>query len=129
MGLLDSLEGMASQAMAGSDNNNVKVAGGLMAALQENPGGLGAVLENLRNNGMGAHADAIQNGETPETTTDQVDAGMAGTGLLESAAEKAGVSPEVARQAMTTVLPMVLAHFSQNGGDSSLLGGLLAKFL
>ncbi len=129
MGFLDALEGMASQAMTGSGNNNVKVAGGLMEALQQHPGGLGAVLDNFRNNGMADHADAIQSGQTPQATPDQVQTGLQGTGLLESAAEKAGVSPEVAKIALATVLPIVLAHFSQHDGqpDQNSLGGLLSK--
>jgi uncharacterized protein YidB (DUF937 family) len=130
MGFLDQLEGMASQAMTGSGNNNMKVAGGLMEALQQHPGGLSAVLDNFKNNGLGDHAEAIQNGETPQATPDQVQTGLQGTGLLESAAAKAGVSPEVAKIALATVLPIVLAHFSKHDGapDQGTLGGLLSKF-
>jgi uncharacterized protein YidB (DUF937 family) len=45
------------------------------------------------------------------------------------------VSPQVAQEALTTVLPMVLAHVAPNGqaaqpGDlGSLAGSLLQKFL
>jgi len=131
MGLLDSLETMAAGALTSSGNDKMKVAGGLMEALQQHPGGVGAVLENFRNNGLGEHVDAAQNGETPQMSPDQVETGLQGTGLLESAAEKAGVSPEIAKQVMSTVLPMVMAHFTQNGSapDQSALGGMLSKFL
>ncbi|MES2393575.1 MAG: YidB family protein [Acidobacteriota bacterium] len=131
MGFLDSLEGMAASAMTGSGNDNMKVAGGLMEALQNHPGGLGAVISNFQQNGLGGHVDAMQNGETPQMTPDQVQTGLSGTGLLESAAEKAGVSPEVAQTVMTTVLPMVMSHFVQNGAapDQGALGGLLSKLL
>jgi len=132
MGLLDSLETMAASAMTADGNDKVKVAGGLMEALQQHPGGLSAVLDNFRNNGLGEHADAVQNGQTPQISPDQVETGLQGTGLLESAAAKAGVPPEIAKQVMATVLPMVMAHFTQNGGqapDSSSLSGLLSKFL
>jgi len=131
MGLLDSLEGMAAQAMAGSGSDTMKVAGGLMEALNNQPGGLGAVVENFRNNGLGAHVDAMQNGATPQMTPDQVQAGLNGTGLLEAAAAKAGVSPEVAQQVMSTVLPLVMSHFVQNGAapEQGMLGGLLSKLL
>jgi uncharacterized protein YidB (DUF937 family) len=131
MGLLDSLEGMAASAMTGSGSDTTKVAGGLMQALQEQPGGLGAIVANFQQNGLGGHVDAMQNGETPQMTPDQVATGLSGTGLLESAAEKAGVSPEVAQQVMSTVLPMVMSHFVQNGAapDEGALGGMLSKFL
>jgi uncharacterized protein YidB (DUF937 family) len=131
MGLLDSLEGMAAQAMTGSGSDTAKVAGGLMEALNNHPGGLAAVVDNFRNNGLGGHVDAMQNGETPQMSPDQVQAGLDGTGLVEAAAAKAGVSPEVAQQVMSTVLPMVMSHFVQNGSapDQGTLGGLLSRFL
>jgi uncharacterized protein YidB (DUF937 family) len=131
MGLLDSLESMASNAMANSGNSDTtKVAGGLMAALEQHPGGLGAIMDNFRNNGLGAHVDAMQNGQTPSVTPDQVQTGLQGTDLLNIVAAKAGVSPEVAQAAMATVLPIVMSHFAQNGSapSSSMLGGLLSKF-
>jgi uncharacterized protein YidB (DUF937 family) len=131
MGFLDSLEGMAASAMTANGSDTTKVAGGLMEALQSHPGGLGAIVSNFQQNGMGGHVEAMQNGETPQMTPDQVQSGLQGTGLLESAAEKAGVSPEVAQQVMSTVLPMVMAHFVQNGSapDQGMLGGLLGKML
>jgi len=64
-----------------------------------------------------------------------VKAGLGGNGMLESITAKAGVSPAVAQSALTTVLPMVLAHVAPNGqaaqpGDlGSLAGSLLQKFL
>jgi uncharacterized protein YidB (DUF937 family) len=134
MGLFDSIEGMATSAISGElagGNDQAKVAGGLVQELQQRPGGLSGVLDSLRNNGAGEHADAIQNGDTPQMSPDQVQTGLQGTGLIESVAERAGVSPEVAKTVMATVLPMVLAHFSQNGGQpsQSSLGGLLSSFL
>ncbi len=129
MGLLDSLESMAANSMTSSGDNNTKVAGGLMEALQQHPGGLGAILQNFRNNGLGGHVDAMQNGQTPAVTPDQVQTGLQGTGLLDTIASKAGVSPQVAQAAMATVLPMVMAHFAQNGSapSSNILSGMLSK--
>ncbi|HEY4009859.1 MAG TPA: YidB family protein [Acidobacteriaceae bacterium] len=129
MGLLDSLETMAAGSMAQNQNPTAKVAGGLMEALDQHPGGLGAVLQNFRNNGLGGHVDAMQNGQTPTMTPDHVQAGLQGTGLLESVAQRAGVSPEVAKVALATVLPMVMAHFAQNGTAPSgnVLGGMLSR--
>ena len=129
MGLLDSLESMAANSMTNSGDSTTKVAGGLMEALNQHPGGLGAVLQNFRNNGLGSHIDAMQNGQTPTVTQDQVQTGLQGTGLLDTIASKAGVSPEVAKAAMASVLPMVMAHFAQNGcaPNSSALSGMLSK--
>jgi uncharacterized protein YidB (DUF937 family) len=129
MGLLDSLESMAANSITNSGNNTARVAGGLMEALEQHPGGLGAVLQNFRNNGLGGHVDAMQNGQTPTVTPDQVQTGLQGTGLLDTIAAKAGVSPEIAKVALATVLPMVTAHFAQNGSapNSNILSGMSSK--
>ncbi len=129
MGILDSLESMAAGQMAQSGDTNTKVAGGLMQALEQHPGGLGAVLQNFQNNGLGDHVTAMQNGQTPPMTPDHVQTGLQNTGLLESVAQRAGVSPEVAKVALATVLPMVMAHFAQNGSapSTSVLGGMLSR--
>ena len=58
-------------AMTNSGNNDTtKVAGGMMEALEQHPGGLGAILQNFRNNGLSDHVDAMQNGQTPSVTPD-----------------------------------------------------------
>jgi uncharacterized protein YidB (DUF937 family) len=131
MGILDSLESMAGGQMAQGGDTNTKVAGGLMQALEQHPGGLGAVLQNFRNNGLGGHVDAMQNGQTPQMTPDHVQTGLQGTGLLESVAQRAGVSPEVAKIALATILPMVMAHYAQNGSapSGSVLGGMLSRII
>jgi uncharacterized protein YidB (DUF937 family) len=120
---------MAANSMTSSGNNTTKVAGGMMEALDQHPGGLGAILQNFRNNGLGSHVDAMQNGQTPAVTPAQVQTGLQGTDLLSTIAAKAGVSPEIAQTAMATVLPMVMAHFAQNGSapTSGVLGGLLSS--
>lgn len=129
MGLLDSLESMAANSMTNSGDNTTKVAGGMMEALNQHPGGLGAIMQNFRNNGLGNHIDAMQNGQTPTISADQVQTGLQGTDLLNTIASKAGVSPQIAQTAMATVLPMVMAHFAQNGSapSSSVLSGMLSK--
>jgi uncharacterized protein YidB (DUF937 family) len=135
MGIFDSIVGMAEQAMAGSGSNEAKVATGLMQALQEHPEGVQGLLNGLQQSGLGAHAEQWANGTTTSATPEQVQAGLGNNGFLESIAEKAGVSPEIAQMALTTVLPMVLAHVAPNGqaaqpGDlSSLAGSLLQRFL
>jgi uncharacterized protein YidB (DUF937 family) len=49
--------------------------------------------------------------------------------LIDTVAAKVGVSPQVAQVAMATVLPMVMAHFAQNGcaPNSNVLSGMLSK--
>ena len=115
--------------MANSGDTTTKVAGGMMEALQQHPGGLGSILQNFRNNGLGGHVDAMQNGQTPQMTPDHVETGLQGTGLIDTVANKVGVSPTVAKVALATALPMVMAHFAQNGSapSGSVLSGMLSK--
>lgn len=134
MGLLDSVIGMAEGQMGGQGGTNAKVAGGLMQALDEHPGGLAGVLSSFEQNGMGQQAQQMSNGQ--QTTPGQIEQGLNGTGLLENVAAKAGVSPEMAKIAMATVLPMVISHFTQGGqvaapqsGFGGMASQILGKFL
>jgi uncharacterized protein YidB (DUF937 family) len=132
MGFLDGLENMASQAMQQSGSPTAKVAGGLMQALEEHPGGLQGVMDHMQQNGV--DPQAIAAGQTASTS--QIAQGLEGSGLIESVAGKAGVSPQVAQELMSTVLPVVMAHFTQGGtsappasGFAGMASSILGKFL
>lgn len=134
MGILDSLEGMTQQA-TNSGEEQTKVAGGFVQALGEHPGGIGGLLESLRGNGMGDHVNQWTNGQSQPTTPEQVQTGLSGTGLIERTAERAGVSPEVAKIALASILPIAMAHFApggqpvQGGNLSGMASQLLSRFL
>ena len=122
MGLLDSLEGMAGHQEPDGGTQS-KVATGLMQSLDEHPGGLAGVLDSFKRNGMEDHVQGWATGQQPSATPEQVQQGLGGTGLVERVAEKAGVSPQVAQVAMATVLPLVIAHFTQGGKTAAPQGG------
>jgi uncharacterized protein YidB (DUF937 family) len=133
MGFLDEIGSLVGQASQGGDN--AKVAGGLMSALQEHPGGIQGVIDSYKQNGMEDHVNAMANGEQQTTTPEQVQQGLCNTGLIESVAAKTGLSPEMVKMAMATILPMVIAHFAPNGQAAapSQFGGmaqqLMSRFL
>ena len=139
MGLMDSLEGMIGGAQGAPTSEQGRVAGGFLQSLQNHPGGLGSVMDSFRNNGMDQHVNQWSTGQTQQATPDQVQSGLGGTGLLEQTAQRAGVSPEVAKVALATILPMVMAHMTQNGQQAppaagggefgGLAGSLLSRFL
>lgn len=135
MGILDGIAGMAEQAMGSQGGTNAQVATGLMQVLQEHPEGVQGLLSGLQQSGLGAHAEQWASGAVTSATPEQVQAGLGDNGMLEAVAAKAGVPPQLAQEALTTVLPMVLAHVAPNGqaaqpGDlGSLAGSLLQKFL
>ncbi len=131
MGFLDGLEQAASGQMGSGSNTQGKVAGGLMQALEEHPGGLQGVMNHLQNNGVDANAVAASGEPSPQAAN-----ALQGSGLLESVAQKAGVSPQVAEEALAVVLPMVMSHFTQGGtsappqsGFGGLASSLLSRFL
>lgn len=132
MSLFDSLKSMAESGLAESGNPNAKVAGGLMAALDEHPGGLQGVIDTMQQNGV--NTQDVATGQP--TSPSQINQGLAGSGLIDRVAEKAGVSPQVAEMAMATILPMVIAHFTRGGqqappqgGFGSMAGEILGKLL
>ena len=86
MGLLDSLENMASQQMEQGSNPQAKVAGGLMQALEEHEGGLQGVMNHMAQNGGDPQQVAAGGTASPQ----QVSQGLQGAGLIESVAAKAG---------------------------------------
>ncbi len=116
MGLLDSIGAMAGDA---SQGDNAKVMGGLIQALQSHPEGIQGMLKSFTANGLGDHATALANGESPAISTDQIQQGLGGTGLIDKAAEHAGVSPAIVQTALATILPLVMAHFAQGGTQTS----------
>jgi uncharacterized protein YidB (DUF937 family) len=129
MGIMDSIGALAGELSQSSDT--AKVAGGLVQALQEHPDGIQGILNSFKQNGMADHAEALATGQASTTTPEQVQQGFAGSGLIEKAAQHAGVSPEVAAMAVSTVLPMIMQHFAPGGqaAPQSQLGGLAQQFL
>lgn len=131
MGILDSLQSLAGQVGQDAQGDNAKVAGGFIQALTQHPEGIQGVLDSFKNNGMAQHVEAWGNGENATATPDQVQQGLAGTGLIEKTAEHAGVSPQVVQTALATVLPMVIQHFAPGGqaAPQSSISGMATQFL
>jgi uncharacterized protein YidB (DUF937 family) len=130
MGLLDNLESLAGGASSG---DHASVASELMNAVQQHPGGLSGILQNFQQNGMGEHVNSWQqpNQENQPITPDQAQQGL-GSGVIDSIAQRTGLSPTMVKGAAAVILPMMVAHFAQNGGvnqQPSGLAGLASGFL
>ena len=126
MGILDEIGAVAGQSV-----DKTKVAGGLLQALEQHPGGIGGLLNTIRGNGMEDHVNGWASGQQSTATPDQVQQAVGDTGIIERTAEHAGVSPAVVTMAMTTLLPMVVQHFAPNGNAApqSEFGGLAQQLL
>jgi uncharacterized protein YidB (DUF937 family) len=104
-----------------------------MNAVQQHPGGLSGILQNFQQNGMGDHVNSWQqpNQENQPISPDQAQQGL-GSGVIDSIAQRTGLSPTMVKGAAAVILPMMVAHFAQNGGvnqQPSGLAGLASGFL
>ena len=135
MGLLDEIANLTGATSGQSAAADPQVASGVVQALQEHPGGIGGLLDALRQNGMGQHIDAWTQGQQQPANPQQVQEALGPTGLIDRAAQKAGVSPQVATMAVTALLPIIIRHFAPGGQPApqsqigNLASGLLSKLL
>jgi uncharacterized protein YidB (DUF937 family) len=122
MGLLDALTSIAG----GASPEHHGVADALSQVMQEHPGGMDGILNQLKQNGL---ADQVQSwvspGENKSVSPEQVQQGF-GTSMLDGIAQRAGISPQVASGVLAVVLPLVISHFSNSGGQPAAQPGGLA---
>ena len=133
MGILDTIKDLAGvNPNPAAVGTTASVTGGLMQALEEHPGGLAGVLNQFSQNGMGDHVQNWATGQQQTADPQHIEQGLAGSGLLDNVAQKAGVPPEVAKTALATILPVVVAHFTNNGqqpAPQSGFGGMASEIL
>lgn len=122
-------------ALAGQNVQQGRVATGLLAALEQHPGGVAGLLQTLRGNGLGNRVSAWTRGELNTATPEEVQQGLKGSGLIERTAQHAGVSPQMVITVLTTLLPLLLRHFApgENAAPQTQFGTLarelMSKFL
>lgn len=120
---LSSLVGQGSPAGGEqpTPEQHASAAQALMQHFSAQPGGLGGLVDQFRQNGMGQHVDnwmGSQPGTQPTQAIapQQVEQGLGG-GALESIAQRAGMSPELTKIALATALPMLMSHLSNGSGQ------------
>jgi uncharacterized protein YidB (DUF937 family) len=120
MSLLDALTSIAG----GASSDHHGVADALSQVMQEHPQGMDGILDQLKQNGLGAEvASWVGSGENKPVSPDQVQQGL-GSGMLENIAQRAGISPQVASGVIAVVLPLVVSHMAGNSGQPAQSGGL-----
>jgi uncharacterized protein YidB (DUF937 family) len=120
MSLLDALTSIAG----GASPEHHGVADALSQVMQEHPGGMDGLLNQLKQNGLAEQVQSwVGPGENKAVSSDQVQQGL-GTSTLESIAQRAGISPAVASGVIAVVLPLVVSHLSGNSGQPAQQGGL-----
>jgi len=111
MGLLDNLEGMALNAVSGSNPE----AAAVLSMIQNHPGGINGMVQAFHDNGLGGVVNSwIGNGPNQSISADQIQQ-VLGSGPLQGVAQKLGVSPEQASSTLAQLLPQVMNHITPNG--------------
>ena len=120
MSLLDALTSIAG----GASPEHHGVADALSQVMQEHPGGMDGILNQLKQNGLGEQVQSWVNpGPNQAVSPEQVQQGL-GASTMESIAQRAGISPAVASGIISVVLPLVVSHFAGNSNQPAQQGGL-----
>jgi uncharacterized protein YidB (DUF937 family) len=134
MGILDMVEQVAGGAGGG---DNAKVAGGLMEEIQQQ-GGIGNLLQGFHQNGMSGLVQQWSSGQTQAASPTDIENGLGGSGMVDSIAQRTGLSPTVVKTGLAVVVPVLVKHLASNGhvtpegqptGSTPEAGGLLQSVL
>jgi uncharacterized protein YidB (DUF937 family) len=112
MSIFDSVSNMMNQAAGGE--NHAAVAGGLMQELG-GVGGVAGLIQSLHQNGAGGLVQQWANGQTQATNPGAIEQALGGSGLIDSIAQRTGMSPETVRSSLATVVPLLVNHLTANG--------------
>ena len=110
MGILDMVE-----SMAGGGGQNAQVATGLVQEMQGQPGGMSGLVQSFQRNGMGGLVQQWAGGQTQPASQDQVEQGLGGTGMIDSIAQRTGVSPGMVKAGLAVAVPLMIHHLVSNG--------------
>lgn len=138
MSLLDALQALSGGGQSSTpQGGHVAVSQALLQEADQHPGGLAGMLDGFRQNGMDQHVNSWMGPQQNQSITpDQVQQGM-GSDLVTRIAERAGISPGIAKSALAVALPIVVSHLSQGGqqqlpsqgGLTSIASSLLSRAL
>lgn len=111
MGILKTVESMA---MGNAAPEDAKVAGGLMEELQQRPEGIGGLIQSFQRNGLGSSVEQWSKGQTQPPNQTTIENGLAGSGIVESVAQRTGLSEGVVRGALAIIVPVLVHHMISN---------------
>ncbi len=113
MGIMDMVSSVAGQ--FGGGGQHAQAAGGLMQEIESRPGGIGGIFQSFQSNGLGGLVQQWSGGNTAPASPDQVEQGLGGTGMIDSIAQRTGVSPTMIKMGLAVAIPVVIHHFVSNG--------------
>ena len=115
MGIMDMVTQMAGQMGGNEGSDKAQVTGGLMQELENRPGGIGSIFQAFQGNGLGGLVQQWSGGNTAPASPDQVEQGLGGTGIIDSIAQRTGMSPTLVKMGLAVAIPVLIHHFVSNG--------------
>ena len=112
MGLLDDV---VSAAGGGQGQSSNPMLGQVLDMIKNHPGGISGLVDSFHQNGLGGLVSSwIGTGQNLPISPDQIQS-VLGSSQVASLAAKAGISPDQAKAALSTLLPQVMDKLSPNG--------------
>ena len=134
MGFLDSIAGLAGQAMSSGQGNHPLLQG-VLGMLQNQEGGVAGLVQQFKDKGLGDIAASwVGTGENLPISADQLK-GVLGNETLGQMASQLGVSNDQLSGQLSSLLPQVIDKLTPNGTaagggfDASAALGMLQGFL
>lgn len=115
MSLFDSVVAFAGNALANSSDPRAAMLQSVLGAMQHHEGGLGGLLEQLQQGGLGdAVASWVGSGQNQPVSADALQNAL-GSDKLAAIAAKLGMSPDTLSAHLSEMLPQVVNHLTPGG--------------
>ena len=72
-------------------------------------------MQSFQQNGLGGLVQKWSSGQTTPAAPSEVEHGLGGTGLIDSIAQRTGLSPTVVKMGLAIAIPMLIHHYFSNG--------------
>jgi uncharacterized protein YidB (DUF937 family) len=113
MSLLDDLGNKAANSMLGDCSS--PLATGLLHMINNTPGGLSGMLQSFHDKGLGGLMTSwVGTGQNLPISADQIQH-VLGSDQVKELAAKAGISPDIASNALSQLLPTLVDKLTPNG--------------
>jgi uncharacterized protein YidB (DUF937 family) len=113
MGLIDDLGSKAANSMLGDCSN--PLATSLLHMINNTPGGLSGMLQSFQDKGLGGLVSSwVGTGQNLPISADQIQH-VLGSEQVKELAAKAGISPDIASNALTQLLPTLVDKLTPTG--------------
>jgi uncharacterized protein YidB (DUF937 family) len=114
LGLFDQLlGGIVGQLGTGQQKNSLMELA--TSVIQNQPGGLGGLLQQFKSAGLGEHADSwVGTGANKTVSPDQISS-VLGSSNIAAMAQKLGINPQTASAGLAAVLPVIIDQMTPKG--------------